>query len=257
MPNRVLRDWTYSEVINELSTGAEVFFTRLIMKVDDFGAYHGNVKLLKSATFPLRDIKDSNIEDWITELVRLRIVIYYKAEGKKYIRIKEFNQRTRIKISKFPEPEAGQETQENDGQTSDNGRRETRNRNQNPETRNQKPKKEEAFSFKKSLLEYGFDSSLVSDWLKVRVKKKATNTETAFKKFIREVEKIDADKNLILQTCVERDWKGVQKDWYDSLNIKSDGKTNSRVDRNNDSRKRIQSELLANVQGETTSREEE
>lgn len=44
------------------------------------------------------------------------------------------------------------------------------------------------FSFERSLIDYGFDRQLVEDWLKVRKTKKATNTETAYKNFIAELE---------------------------------------------------------------------
>ena len=65
MPNRVLRDWTASEKMDKLSQGAEVFFTRLIMKADDYGLYYGNPKLLNSALFPLREYDNSQVLKWL------------------------------------------------------------------------------------------------------------------------------------------------------------------------------------------------
>lgn len=70
------------------------------------------------------------------------------------------------------------------------------------------------FPFFKSLTDYGFEVQLVKDWLKVRKKKKATDTETAFKGFISEVVKCGADKNLILKKCVEKSWAGFESEWY-------------------------------------------
>jgi len=105
MPNRVLRDWTASENIDQLSADAEVFLIRLIMKADDFGIYQGNPKLLKSALFPLRDLKDQFILKCIKELTTAKIVIYYEVEGKKYIKINEFGQRLRKMKSIYPEPD--------------------------------------------------------------------------------------------------------------------------------------------------------
>ena len=104
MPNRVLRDWTNSERFDELSEGAEVFFTRLIMKADDFGGFYGNTKLLKSHLYPLKDFKHDKILKWIQECAAIGIIIYYQVDGKQYIRINDFGQRTRIMKSKFPEP---------------------------------------------------------------------------------------------------------------------------------------------------------
>ena len=67
MPNRVLRDWTNSERMDELSFEAEIFFMRLIMKADDFGGFYGNTKLLKSHLYPLKDFSHKKIEKWVLE----------------------------------------------------------------------------------------------------------------------------------------------------------------------------------------------
>jgi hypothetical protein len=71
----------------------------------------------------------------------------------------------------------------------------------------------EKFDFKNALLSYGFDKTLVSEWLEVRRKKKAVNTETAYKGFITEVEKTNLDKNEVLQMCVEKSWQGFTASW--------------------------------------------
>ena len=124
MPNRVLRDWTTSEPIENLSFEAEVFFTRLIMKADDHGNYHANVKLLRSALFPLRDsVTNGDIAKWLSECVRVGIVVFYKAEGKDYINIPNFGQRLRQMRSTFPQPADNPLT--SGGQLTDNGRPET------------------------------------------------------------------------------------------------------------------------------------
>lgn len=73
------------------------------------------------------------------------------------------------------------------------------------------------FNFKKKLLEYGFKENLVDDWLKVRKTKKATNTETAFESFIKEVETRNFDINEILKTCVTNSWSGFKYLWIDNL----------------------------------------
>lgn len=75
-------------------------------------------------------------------------------------------------------------------------------------------KKEKRFNFRKSLIDYGFNEILVNDWLLVRKKLKATNSETAFKIFIKEIELNGSDKNIILTECVSRSWKGFKSDWF-------------------------------------------
>lgn len=104
MANRVLRDWTASETIDQLSEGAEVFFTRLIMKADDYGSYYSNPKLIRSALFPLKDYKDATISKWVNECIDAKILFAYTIEGREYLRIVNFGQRLRNMRNTFPQP---------------------------------------------------------------------------------------------------------------------------------------------------------
>lgn len=79
-----------------------------------------------------------------------------------------------------------------------------------------------SFSFYDSLIKYGFDKELVSEWIKVRKTKKLTNTKTAFNSFIKEVEKTNSDKNIIIKECVVNSWGGFKSEWHKGTN--SDGK---------------------------------
>ena len=76
-----------------------------------------------------------------------------------------------------------------------------------------------SFDFKKSLLSLGFDSKLVSEWIKVRKAKKLTNTETALDKFIKQVELTGLDKNLVLEKCVEKSWGGFESSWITNVTV--------------------------------------
>lgn len=80
-----------------------------------------------------------------------------------------------------------------------------------------KKEPKEIFSFKNSLIEFGFEKNLVEDWLKVRKTKKATNTETAFKKFINQVKLSNISINEILELCVAKSWSGFEAEWLDNL----------------------------------------
>lgn len=71
-----------------------------------------------------------------------------------------------------------------------------------------------AFSFYNSLVSLGATKQLTEDWLKVRKTKKATNTETAFNKFVTQVEKSGYTINEVLEKCVEKSWKGFEAEWY-------------------------------------------
>lgn len=105
MPNRILRDWTDSESVDMLSVHAERFFTRLIMKADDFGRYTANVKLLKSTLFPLKtDVRETDITLWLTECKQCGLIALYNIAFKDYLQILNFNQRLRQTIEKYPPP---------------------------------------------------------------------------------------------------------------------------------------------------------
>ncbi len=69
------------------------------------------------------------------------------------------------------------------------------------------------FDFRKSMLAYGFDSTLVNDWLIVRKKKKCANTETAFNGFVSQVEKTGKPINEVLRKCVVKSWGGLEAEW--------------------------------------------
>jgi len=141
MPNRILRDWTASDRIDQLSQGAEVFFTRVIMKADDFGLYYGNPKLLNSALFPLRDYENKQVSAWLSECIKAGIIRKYTVDGKDYIQISGFDQRLRLMKSKFPAPPENAEFHvlSNDGQLSDERPLETKRNEVETET---KPKPE-------------------------------------------------------------------------------------------------------------------
>ena len=91
-------------------------------------------------------------------------------------------------------------------------------------------KKEKAFNFRKSLVDYGFNENLVIDWLKVRKTKKASNTETAFNGFIKQVELANNDINHTLNECVNNSWAGFKSEW-----LKKDIKTNQSSSQSNES----------------------
>lgn len=74
------------------------------------------------------------------------------------------------------------------------------------------------FNFSVSLIDYGFKEELVKDWLLVRKNKKMTNTQTAFKKFINQVEKSKLEKNTILEKCIEKSWGGFESSWIKNTN---------------------------------------
>jgi len=105
MPNRILRDWTDSLTVNELSAEEERFFVRLIMKADDFGRFHAEPRLLKSALFPLSaDICPRDVVNMLSKCQSVGLIILGKCKkGREYLQIVNHQQRTRTQVSKFPD----------------------------------------------------------------------------------------------------------------------------------------------------------
>ncbi len=106
MPNRMLRDWTQSEKIDELTSESERFFTRLIMKVDDYGCFWADTRLLKANLFPLKldKIREADMLRWMAECQKAGLIVLYEVNQKKYLQIIDFRQRLDRAKAKFPLP---------------------------------------------------------------------------------------------------------------------------------------------------------
>ena len=76
------------------------------------------------------------------------------------------------------------------------------------------------FEFEKKLIEYGFEKNLIVEWLSIRKKKKAVNSETAFNGFVKEIEKCKDDKNEILKYIITKSWQGFEAKWLDNSSYK-------------------------------------
>lgn len=89
------------------------------------------------------------------------------------------------------------------------------------------------FNFKKSLLNLGIETQIVSDWLKVRRSKKATNSQTALNSIIKEIKTSGKSANECITLAVENSWAGFKAEW---LNKQTNEKTrtNNRTGFNSD-----------------------
>lgn len=78
---------------------------------------------------------------------------------------------------------------------------------------------DEKFNFKKSLIDLGVEEKIVSDWLKVRAKKKASNTETAFNAIKNQIELCELPANECIKIAVERSWQGFKAEWVKNVSV--------------------------------------
>jgi hypothetical protein len=102
----MLRDWTDSEKVNDLSVHSERFFVRLIMKVDDYGCFSADARLLKANLFPLLldSIREADLLRWMAECQKAGLIVLYESKGKKYLQINDFKQRLDRARAKHPLP---------------------------------------------------------------------------------------------------------------------------------------------------------
>lgn len=70
-----------------------------------------------------------------------------------------------------------------------------------------------SFNFKKSFLDLGVENAIISDWLKVRKTKKASNTETAFNAIKNQIELSGLSANKCIEMAVIKNWSGFNSSW--------------------------------------------
>jgi len=76
-----------------------------------------------------------------------------------------------------------------------------------------KEKKVAKFNFRKSMIELGFNETLVDEHVKIRRSKKAPLSEIAFNGLIKQINKSKREKNWILKTMCEKGWRSYQDSW--------------------------------------------
>lgn len=107
MPNRYVReDAIESEPVNALSWRGEVFFRRLINRVDDFGCYPADPKFLRPKIYPLQldKISESDVTSLLSECEAVGLLfVYIASDGKLYLVLNKW-ETGRAKFRKYPEP---------------------------------------------------------------------------------------------------------------------------------------------------------
>lgn len=121
MPSRVIREGLIdSEHILAAGEAAEVLFLRLMLVADDYGRFDGRLPVICRRCWPIGGMTDEEVEKRLTALVANGLIERYEVDGKPFIQIPNFGQRTRAMKSKFPPPNGSLD--ENDGQPSGNWR---------------------------------------------------------------------------------------------------------------------------------------
>ena len=90
MPNRIVREGILtSDKIDQLDAASEVFYRRLLSKVDDHGLYDARPAILRSALFPLRvdRVREADITRWIAACEKAGVIALYRHDGKPYLEV--------------------------------------------------------------------------------------------------------------------------------------------------------------------------
>lgn len=106
MPSRIIREGILtSERINELDASAEVFYRRLLSKVDDHGLYDARPAILRTSLYPLRvdRVREADISRWMAACQKAGLLALYAHDGKPYLQALDTRWKTRSE-PKFPLP---------------------------------------------------------------------------------------------------------------------------------------------------------
>lgn len=107
MPNRVVREAILnSEKVNALSIEAELFYRRSMSVVDDFGRFYAHPTLLRARVYPLKPemYSEADIDAFLAQCKQQGLIRIYEVEGRRYLELTNFRQRTRSPESRFPAP---------------------------------------------------------------------------------------------------------------------------------------------------------
>lgn len=90
MPTRLLREGILSSArIDKLSAEAEVFYRRLMSKVDDHGLFDARTSILRSGLYPLNPdrLSEHTCEQLLTELINAKLIIIYQIDEKPFLKM--------------------------------------------------------------------------------------------------------------------------------------------------------------------------
>lgn len=106
MPQRFLRPGIRtSERWNKAGFLAQSLYVGILTLVDDFGRYDGRARLLHGECFSLRDdVKPHQTATALKELSVCGLIQLYGIDGKEYLQVLQWQERSRSETSKFPNP---------------------------------------------------------------------------------------------------------------------------------------------------------
>ena len=108
MPTRLLREGIlHSERVDQLDAASEVFYRRLMSKVDDHGLFDARPSMLRASLYPLRlnRVREADVSRWMAACQKAGLIVLYEADGKTYLKMLDTKWKTRSD-PRFPLPTA-------------------------------------------------------------------------------------------------------------------------------------------------------
>lgn len=90
VPSRIVREGILdSDRVNALDFPAEVFYRRLMSKVDDHGLYDARPEVLKSHLYPVNGarVRETDISRWMAACQKAGLIVLYSHAGKPYLQM--------------------------------------------------------------------------------------------------------------------------------------------------------------------------
>lgn len=164
---------------------------------------------------PILDIKKQALSDRLDKMVLLNVLekIVVKNQSGTFIafRIGAEYEKLLYSCTNIQTAPTSSELQVQMYSTTNHNTNITNNSSTKQESKDESlPKK---FDFKQALLDLGVGENVANDFLLVRKNKKATNSETAFKRIQTEIAKSGLSANDCITVSVENDWKGFKAEW--------------------------------------------
>jgi hypothetical protein len=106
MPSRLIREGILtSDRVEQLDMPAEVFYRRLMSKVDDHGLYDARASVLRTSLYPLRvdRVREADCSRWIAACEKAGLIALYEHDGKPFLQMLDTRWTARS-TPKFPLP---------------------------------------------------------------------------------------------------------------------------------------------------------
>lgn len=206
MPNRIVRESILtSDKVDQLDAASEVFYRRLLSKVDDYGRFDARPSILRTSLFPLRvdRVREADCSRWIAACEKAGLIALYAHDGKPYLEVLNTSW-TKRSPSKYPACEHLQTSANICAQVQTNDRLDVDVVVDVVEDGNTSADAD---------LFGGVDLQVIKDFKRLRAAKKAAITPTAMSGIAREAERAGMTLEAALRMCCERGWTGFKADW--------------------------------------------